>query len=139
MLEALVGQFLGSTEGASALSQLGAQGLTVPQVQAAVQATADGAAEHAKTAGLDLGGLVGAGGAGGALGALVGAISGREGLGGLLGGAKPGAPTASAGPFAALVGPVTQFVAQKTGLAPQVAQTVVNVVLPRLLGLMQKH
>lgn len=162
-MEALVGQFLGSADGASLLSQLGAQGLAPQQAQAAVQATAEGVVEHAPRAGLDLGALLGGGGLGALAGALGGGGSGLGGmlggltgggaaapggggssLGGLLGGltgggaAAPGAAPDGGGMVAMLATPVAQFVAQKTGLAPALAQTVVSAVLPKLLALVQK-
>ncbi len=69
----------------------------------------------------------GAAPAGGGLGAMLGGLMGGA------GGAAPGAGVA-AGPMAMLVTPVSQFVAQKTGLAPAMAHTVVTAALPRLLA-----
>lgn len=136
MIEGLVGQFLGSSQGANILSQLGAQGLTKEKAQEAVEATAEGAVKNASVAGLDLSSLIG--GTGG-LGGIAGKVGGM--LGGLLHGspaATPGTP-ATGSPLAALTGPVSEFVAKKTGLAPTMAQSVVNVVLPKILELVQKH
>ncbi|MBX7113218.1 MAG: hypothetical protein K1X64_02700 [Myxococcaceae bacterium] len=131
MIEALVNQFLQSGAGADVMNQLKSHGLEAPQAQAAVQATAEGAAQQ-------LGGA-GGGGLGELAAGLLGGASGGGGLGGLAAGLMGGASTtaASAGNLAALAGPIAQFVAQKTGLAPAIASTVVNVALPKLLEMMK--
>ena len=170
MIDQLVGQFLGSQDGKSAVAELGAHGLSPQQATGAVTATAEGMAAQLTgggeggggDAGDLLGGLLGGGGGGGGgLGALAGLLGGAGGggggnplgallgggdggglgaLGGLLGGAPaagaaPGA--AAANPLAGLAGPIGNFVAQKTGLAPAVAQTVVAVVLPKVVAYFQ--
>lgn len=171
MIDQLVGQFLGSQDGKSAVAELGAHGLSPQQATGAVTATAEGMAAQLTGGGEGggggagdlLGGLLGGGGGGGGgLGALAGLLGGAGGgggggnplgallggggggglgaLGGLLGGAPaagaaPGA--AAANPLAGLTGPIGNFVAQKTGLAPAVAQTVVAVVLPKVVAYFQ--
>lgn len=133
MLEGLVGQFMQSGAGAQVLKELQGKGLSPQEASSAVSATADGAA-------LQLGTSSGLGAIAGALGGAAG--GGLGGLGGLLGGATtpaapaPGAPGAG-GPLAAMVGPVAQFVSQKTGLPLATAQTVVAVALPKLLELLK--
>ncbi len=127
MLNELVGQFLKSSDGGALLQQLQAKGLTEQQATHAVTATAEGAAEHGNAGGLDLASLAGGllGGGGGGLGAMLGAF----------GGGAPAAGAAPANPMAGLVGPVSQFVAQKTGLALPMAQMVVSTVLPKVMSL----
>jgi hypothetical protein len=157
MLNELVGQYLQSADGSDLLKNLQAQGLSAQQATHAVSATAEGAIEHgtggAGLAGMDLAGLAGsllggAGGGGGGLGALVGMLGGGgapaagssaptgagEGLGGLLGGLLSGGG-ANQGPLGAMVAPISQIVAQKTGLAPAMASMVVSAVLPKILAL----
>lgn len=56
----------------------------------------------------------------------------RGGVGGMLGGLLGGAPAAGG-----IAAQVTQFVSQKTGLSPAIAQSVVGVALPKLLELIQ--
>lgn len=165
MLNELVGQFLKTSDGSGLLQDLVSKGLTEHQVTQAVTATAEGAVEHGGAAGLDLGSLAGgllgsgglgglagmlggsggAAGAGGGLGGVLGSMLGGSGtagagggLGGMLGGMLGGAATPAAGgagSLAALVAPISQFVAQKTGLAPAMAQMVVSTALPKLLAL----
>jgi hypothetical protein len=110
MIDQIVGQFLNSGEGKGVLDQLKQQGVDGPQAQQAVSATAEGAMQQ-----------VSAGGGGG----LAGMLSGLTGGGG--------------GQSAGMASQVTQFVAQKTGLSPAIAQTVVSAVLPKLLELFQKN
>lgn len=131
MIEALVGQFLQSGAGTDVMNQLKSHGLEAPQAQAAVQATAEGAAQQ-------LGGA-GGGGLGELAAGLLGGASGGGGLGGLAAGLMGGGgvPAGGTGGIAALAGPIAQFVAQKTGLSPAIATTVVNVALPKLLEMMK--
>lgn len=129
MIEALVGQFLQSGAGNDVINQLKSHGLAAPQAQAAVQATAEGAAQQL-------------GGAGGGLGDMAAGLlggAGGGGLGGLAAGlmGSGGAAASGAGNIAALAGPIAQFVAQKTGLSPAIAATVVNVALPKLLEMIK--
>jgi hypothetical protein len=134
VLEQLVGQFVQSGAGKDILAQLGQQGLEAPQAQAALTATAEGVMQHGAGAGGlagMLGGLMGgdssaAGGLGG-LGALGGLV-------GMLGGSAPaGSGAPAGGGLAAMAAPVAQFVAQKTGLSPAIAQMVVSVALPKVI------
>lgn len=129
MLNELVGQFLKSSDGGALLQQLQAKGLTEQQATSAVTATAEGAVEQGSpggAGGLDLASLAGGLlGGGGGLGAMLGAF----------GGAAPAAGAAPANPMAGLVGPVSQFVAQKTGLALPMALMVVSTVLPKVMSL----
>ncbi len=130
MFDQLVGQFLQSGAGKDVLTQLGQKGIEGPAAQAALTATAEGAAQQAGGAGGIaglLGGLVGGSG-GGAAGAVAGLLGGSG---------AAAAPGAGGGMLAAMTGPVAQFVAQKTGLAPAMAQTVVGIALPKLLELIQ--
>jgi hypothetical protein len=134
MVSELVGQFLKSSDGSGLLQDLVSKGLSAQQATQAVTATAEGAVEHGGGAGLDLAGLAGG---------LLGGAGGSGGLGGLLGGmlgggagGGAGGTSAAAGPLAALISPVSQFVAQKTGLAPAMAEMVVSAALPKLLALL---
>lgn len=110
MIDQLVSQFLGSGDGKSVLDQLKQQGLDGAQAQKAVSATAEGAMQQ-----------VSQGGGGG----LQGMIQGAAGAGG--------------GQSGGDASQVVSFVAQKTGLNPAMAQTVVTAVLPKLLELFQKR
>ncbi len=49
----------------------------------------------------------------------------------------PGMLTGGTPDLASLAGPVAQFVAQKTGISPAIAQTVVSAVLPKVLELVK--
>lgn len=122
LLNALVGQFLKSSEGGSLVQELKGKGLTEDQATHAVTATAEGAAQQAP-------------GDAGGLGAVAGLLGGG-GLGALLGGsvAAP-APAAPAGATPA-PGALVQFVAQKTGLSPAMAQVVVSTVLPKVMAML---
>ena len=153
MLNELVGRYLNSADGSDLLKNLTAKGLTEQQATQAVTATAEGAVEQGGAGGAgapDLaslaGGLLGGGGLG-ALGGLFGGAPTAPGasagggmagmLGGLMGGntEAPASPGTSANPLAALIAPISQVVAQKTGLAPALAQMVVTAALPKLLAL----
>lgn len=107
MLETIVSQFMQSGAGKDVLSQLKQRGLDGAQAQSAVSATAEGAMQQVS----------------------------RGGVGGMLGGLLGGAPAGGAG--GGLAAQVTQFVSQKTGLSPAIAQSVVGVALPKLLELIQ--
>lgn len=113
MFDGLVDQLLKSGAGAELLQTIQAQGLTAPQAMGAVTATAEGAAQH----------MGSSGGLAGALGGLLGG----GGLGALLGNSAPAG--GSLGGFAPAI---AGFVAEKTGLAPAMAQTVVSLVLPKI-------
>jgi hypothetical protein len=125
MLDAIVNQFLKSDAGSEVLGQLKGKGLELPEAQAAVTATAEGAMQQ-------LGGQ-------GGLAGLASAVGGAGGLGGLVGGLLGGgsAPSATGGLVSSLAAPISQFVAQKTGLSPEIAAMVVNVALPKLMALIQ--
>jgi len=133
MLNELVGQFLKTTDGGGLLKDLQAKGMTEQQATQGITATAEGAMSQPAADGAGAG-------LGGALGGMVGALGGG-GLAGMLGGspapargdAAPGATPAAApgGPS-----PLAQFVAQKTGLAPAMAEMVVAAVLPRIKGML---
>jgi hypothetical protein len=112
MLDKLIGPFLQSAEGSELLKNIEGQGLTRDQASAAVNATAEGVSQQQ-------------GGAQGGIGALAGGALG----GGALGGAGSGG--------GGMVNKVAQFVAQKTGLDPAKAQSVVAMVLPKLLNLVK--
>lgn len=156
MFESILTQFAGSGEAASLLPLLQQQGLTPDQARGAVAATAEGAAQEARSGGL-AGLLGGAGGVAGALGGLLGGGAKRDadtggGLGGALGGAlggmlggkggdvataeRPGATgaTAPGGLPAGVIDSVARHVAAKTGLSPDMARTAVNLVLPRVIA-----
>lgn len=127
MFDAIVGEFMKSGTGAELLGQLAKQGVAAPQAQAAVTATAEGAMNQL-------------GGAGGVAEFVQKSLGGAGGLGGLVGGLLGGGAPASAGVPAALsslVGPVAQFVAQKTGLSADIATMVVNAALPKLMSMLQ--
>jgi hypothetical protein len=142
MLNELVGQYLKSTDGSGLMKELQAKGLTEQQAAHGITATAEGAinqqpegAGGPSTAGAlgGLAGMLGGGGLAGMLGGggLAGMLSGG-GLAGMLGGAPAaGAPAAPGG-----VSPLAQIVAQKTGLAPLMAEVVVAAVLPRLKAML---
>ncbi len=104
-MDQLVGQFLQSGAGADILKQLQGQGLDANQAKSAVTATADGAMQQLQQ------------GSGGGLAGLAGNL-----LGGQAGGMN----------LASFAGPISQFVAAKTGLSPAIANTVVSLVLPKL-------
>lgn len=127
MIEQLVGQFLGSADGKNALSELVGHGLDQQQATSAVTATAQGLASQLGGDGGNplaaIGGLLGGSGGGNPLAALGGLFSGNDAGGGA--------------PLNALAAPIANFVSEKTGLAPQLAQTVVSVVLPKVLAYFQ--
>lgn len=140
MIEELVGEFLKSSDGKGVLAQLKQQGLEGPKALEAMNATAEGAMQQ-------LGG-----GGGGGLAAAASSLLGGSGAGGLpgvagslggsLGGASSGAgiatgATGATGGLAAIAGPIAQFVAQKTGLQPALAHTVVSAALPKLLDVLK--
>lgn len=117
-------QLLKSPAAADLLKQLQGHGLSDQQASAALSATAEGVVEQTSGAGGLAGMAAGLmGGAGGGLGAL----------GSLLGGGAGGDATSG---MSAMAGPVAAFVAQKTGLAPAMAQTIVNAVLPKLMAML---
>ena len=122
MIESLLKQFLGSGAAGEAVSALQQQGLNETQAKSAVGATAEGAAQALSSEGVDLGsllaGLTGEGG----LGALVGALG------------KGGATSGAGGLPAQLVDTITRVVAEKTGIGAATANTVVNVVMPKILA-----
>ncbi len=124
MLDGIVGQLLQSGAGAELLKTVQSHGLSAEQATKALTATAEGAMQHAGAAegGLAgaLGGMLGGGGAGGLASMAVG----------LFGGAAAPAPTTSS--LSAFAPMIAHFVAQKTGLAPAMAQTVVTVALPKI-------
>lgn len=131
MLEQLMQQVTQSETGAQLLSQLKGMGLNENQAQGALGATAEGMLSQ-------LGG--GSGGVGGllqGLGSMAGGSGGLGNLAGALGGALGGQGLAGMN-LQSLVQPVTQFVVQKTGLDANLAQTVVNAVLPKLVELVSK-
>lgn len=118
MLDAIVNHFLQSKEGGDILAQLKTHGLDRTRAAAAVHATAEGAMEQ-----LGAGGIAGVLGGEGGLEALAAGVMGNP----------SGAAGGTAGDLAA---PVAHFVAQKLGLSPTVARTVVDIVLPRVLALL---
>jgi hypothetical protein len=134
MLSELVGQFMKTSEGGALMQQLLSNGLSEQQATHAVTATAEGVTQATGAAGggLDLGSLAGSLLGGGAAGGGLGALAG------MLGGGAPAAPAAEGAaqnPLAGLIAPVAEFVAQKTGLAPAMAQMVVSAALPKLMAL----
>lgn len=138
MLDALIGQFMSSDQGKGTLQELQGKGLSPQQSTDAVKATAEGATQ---VGGLDLGALAGGGsGSGKGVGGLLGSLAGGGGqssgggLGGLLGGGLGGG---GPGASSSMLAPVAQVVAQKTGLSPQMAQTVAAVALPKVLSFIQ--
>lgn len=145
MIEQLVGQFLGSQAGQSAVAELGAQGLSPQQANGAVTATAEGvAAQLGGGGGANPLGAFGAllgGGGGSPFGALLGGGDGNllGALGGLLDGGSTNAAPGGSNALAGLAGPIGKFVAEKTGLAPALAQTVVSVVLPKVVEWFQSN
>lgn len=122
MLDQIVGPFLQSGAGSELLKNLQGQGLTADQASSAVTATAEGAMAQTTATGGGLGGIASL--AGGMLGGAGGGLAGLMGGGG-------------ASPINAMIAPVAGFVAQKTGLAPQVATMVVSAALPKLLSLLK--
>lgn len=125
MVDVLVKQFLGSGEAAGLLGQLTQQGLTPPQAQGALTATAEGTAQVVQEQGL---GALGGGSVAGALGALMGGGGLAAGLGALTGGGQ------GAGVPAALAEAVAGMVATRTGLSPALARTAVDLVLPQVVA-----
>ncbi|UQA61181.1 hypothetical protein [Polyangium aurulentum] len=118
MIEGLIQQFLSSGAGKQAVEHVAGQGLGQAQAEAAVQATAEGAAEAVTSGGGGGGGLAGLLGGGGGLGALAGALGGVGGGGSL----PPG-----------VVDGIAKAVAGKAGIDENMARTVVNAVLPRVM------
>jgi len=110
MIDQLVGQFLNSGDAKGVLAQLQQQGLDGAKAQQAVSATAEGAMQQVSQGG------------GGGLAGMLSAVTGGGG-----------------GQSSGMASQVTAFVAQKTGLSPAIAQTVVSAVLPKLLELLQKN
>ncbi len=117
MFDAIVGQFLQSGTGADLLQQLKSKGLTPDKATEVVQATAEGATEQLS---------------GGGIGGLLGGLGGLGGLAAQALGGGSGGPD-----LASLVGPVASFVAQKTGIKPELAASVVSMVLPKLMELVK--
>lgn len=115
MLEQIVGQLLQSGAGAELLKTVQSQGLSADQATAALSATAEGALEQ----GGGLGGLL-SGAGGGDLASMAA---------GFLGG---GSAAPAGGSLAQFAPTIASFVAQKTGLAPAMAQTVVSLALPKI-------
>lgn len=118
MLDQIVGQLLQSGTGAELMKTVQAQGLSAEQATAALSATAEGALEHSG----GIAGLLGGGGGGG--GGLASMAAG------LLGGNN--AAPAGGSSLAHLAPTIASFVAQKTGLAPAMAQTIVSLALPKI-------
>ncbi len=144
MIDQLIGQFLSSQDGKSTVAELSAHGLDQQQATSAVTATAQGVASQLGGGGDPLSALLGGGSGGAVLGALGGLFGGGSsgaeasplgGLGSLLGGGS----SAASNPLAGLAGPIGHFVAEKTGLAPALAQTVVSVVLPKVVAWFQSN
>ncbi len=124
MIEGLIKQFMSSSQGSSAMSELSKEGLAPDKAQEAVQATAEGALKHGGAAGIDLSNLLGGD-------SKLGAVAGA------LGGMGKGA-SLTGGTVSKLTGPVTRFLEER-GFPHGVAEKVVNVVLPRLMEMAQKH
>jgi hypothetical protein len=116
MIEQLLNQFAGSSEAGSAIQELVAKGLSPEKAKDAVVATAQGAKEAAASSS-GLGGL----------GALAGMFGGGGGGGGLMG--------ALGGP---MVDQIVLFVSTKVGIDASTAKMVVDVVLPKVLSLVQQ-
>lgn len=152
MIDQLLQQFMGSGAASEAVSALTRQhGLSQPQAEGAVSATVEGAAQAVGGgAGFDLaslaGGLLGGSGGGGgggsggggfgALGGLLGGLAGGGSGGGGSGGGGLGALGGlfgGGGASSQMTETVAGFVAQKTGLSPAIANTVVSIVLPKIL------
>jgi hypothetical protein len=127
MIEGLVQQFLGSGEATGLLAHLQGQGLTAPQAQGALTATAEGTAQVVQEQGLA---ALGGGGLAGAVGSVLGGGGLAGGLGAMFGG---GAPAAGGVP-SALVDTVAGVVASKTGLSADLAKMAVNLVLPHVIA-----
>ena len=115
MLEQLMQQVTQSETGTQILSQLKGMGLNENQAQGALGATAEGMLSQLTGGGGGIGGLLQG------LGSMVGGGQGPSGMN-----------------LQSMIQPVTQFVAQKTGLDANLAQAVVNAVLPKLLELVGK-
>jgi predicted naringenin-chalcone synthase len=106
----LIEEFLASTDGLVLLELLQANGLTAEAASQVIGATAEGALEHTSAAtGRALAGF--AGSTPSALTSLMGATASGQ-----------------------LAAPVATFVAQRLGLEPSVAQSVVLIVLPRVVA-----
>ncbi len=129
MLEAMLDQFMKTSDGASILQSLTSSGLSPQQAKETVTATAEGMTAQGGQGGIDLGSL--------ATGLLGGSGGGGLGqLAGMLGGGGEASSSASAGNLDGLVGPVAQFVAQKVGIAPAMATAAVKLVLPKLSAML---
>lgn len=113
MWNELVGQYLESADGGELLKQLQGKGLSEQQATQAVTATAESASGSPGR------GMVLSHVTGGLLASLKGAPST---------GAAPGGATGAANTIA-------QVVAQRTGLTLPMAQTVVSMVLPKVMSL----
>ena len=119
MLEQILSSFMGSSEAGGLVQSLAAQGLSADKAQAAVAATAEGAQQAVREAGV--GGLL----------ALAADGDGPLGmLGGLLGGAST-----SAGMAGPMVDQIAAFVAGKVGIDPAMAKKVVGMVLPKIIDM----
>ncbi len=119
MFDQLAKQFLGSDQGSSIVNDVAAQtGIGKDQAEVAVEATAEGAAEHLG----DAGGLANLLSGGGGLMGLAGSFLGGGGGGGAAGTVPP-----------EVAGKIAEFVAEKTGLSEDVATSVVNAVLPKVI------
>lgn len=106
----LIEEFLASTDGRALLEQLQGNGLTAEAASLVIATTAEGALEHTSAAtGRALAGF--AASTPSALTSLVGVTASGK-----------------------LAEPVATFVAQRLGLEPAVAQSVVLVVLPRVVA-----
>lgn len=125
MINELLQNVLKSGAGAELLKQVQEKGLSADQATSALKATAEGVMEQ--------------GGAGG-LASLASGMLGGGGLASMAGGLLGGGP-ANAGPssLTAMVPGIAQFVAQKTGLDPAMASTVVTMALPKVIELVKSH
>ncbi len=126
MIENIIGQLLNSDAGAELLKTVQAKGLSAEQATSAVKATAEGALSQ------------GEGGLASLAGNLLGGSGGLASLAGSLLGGGSAAAEGSSG-FAAMVPAISQFVAQKTGLDPAMAQTVVTLALPKVMELLRSQ
>lgn len=126
MLEQILSSFAGSSEAGSVVRSLVDSGLSPTKAQEAVVATAEGAKEAVGQGGI--GALLSLAGGGGGGGGLMGALGGM--LGGGSGAAAPAAGGSFAGPIA---DQIAGFVAQKVGIDPSMARTVVNIALPKVI------
>jgi hypothetical protein len=108
MLNDIVNEFLGSSDGNQVVQQLTRQhGIDATQARDAVRATAEGGAQAMKSKGIDFGSFA-------------------KGFGGIGG-------TGGGGPASDVTKHVTDYVCQKTGLSPAIGNAIVGMVLPKLL------